>query len=134
MLRHGKAKRGKLQSKSTEMTQGVSGFRLRMNKRQSDVSRFFRHPLVLLIAGFILTGVLGSGYTYWRERRDRLTDLNAQQIESYKVATAHLGQSIYLLELRSYRLYDALTFQSPAQEVRDKNRGIRQRNPSEVGI
>ncbi|CBJ50853.1 hypothetical protein [Ralstonia solanacearum] len=76
--------------------------------------------------GFLFTGVLGGGYSNLREQKDREADLNAKQLETYRVATAHLIQSIYLLELRSYRLYDALTHAIPAQEVRDKNRDYEQ--------
>ena len=39
---------------------------------KSRVSRFFGHPVALLIIGFLLTGILGGGVTYfWNERASK---------------------------------------------------------------
>ncbi|WP_156437593.1 MULTISPECIES: hypothetical protein [Burkholderia] len=95
-------------------------------KRRSPLDRFFRHPAILLIIGFILTVVFGGIYSQWREHKDQRAELKARQLEIYRVGTEHLIQSIYLLEIRSYRLYDALTNTISTQEIRDKNREYEQ--------
>ncbi|WP_230461624.1 MULTISPECIES: hypothetical protein [Burkholderia cepacia complex] len=109
-----------------EMKNRTVGFRAKPANHRSFPDRFFRHPSVLLILGFLLTGVLGTMYSSWRERQDRTAELNVKEVEAHRLATARLVQSIYLLELRSYRLYDALTHTIPAEEVRDKNREYEQ--------
>jgi hypothetical protein len=75
----------------------------------SDVDQFLRHPAVLLLIGFVLSGVLGSWLTYAYQERERNREAAIQSmnelrgsfddfIVTYNEYTEKIGRLTVLLE------------------------------------
>jgi hypothetical protein len=83
---------------------------------------FLRHPLTLLIAGFLLTGVIGGGFSYWRESRDRSIQVlrNAAAEDTTAVIVVQRGFVEY--RLREQLLSRALDTKMPLSEIVTRKR------------
>ncbi|SEH42480.1 hypothetical protein SAMN05192544_1001425 [Paraburkholderia hospita] len=92
--------------------------RFRSQRPVGNLDAFFRHPFTLLIAGFLLTTVIGSYFAHFRDQRDTAETRRTVQAAYYQRTLEQFSRSISEWDARATLLYDAVFHDRPAEELR----------------
>jgi hypothetical protein len=117
-------------ARSNSLSDKDAARRLILRKSQTNKSpdatnktdRFFRHPFVLLVAGFILTAVIGGALTARREAHDRAAEELSRRLAQATEQVVLLEKAYAEFQLRALLLHRGINASLPGDETQDRKR------------
>jgi hypothetical protein len=85
--------------------------------RGRQVDAFFRHPMTLLVAGFLLTGVIGTLISNLKQRSDNAAAAYAAQAEHFRTSLDLYESNLSAWEVRASNIDAAIANQLPPDET-----------------
>jgi hypothetical protein len=95
----------------------IRNFTRSKNRRFTRVDAFFRHPMTLLLIGFVLTGVIGSGISYRKQTSDSAAAAYAARAEHFRSSLDLYESYLSSWEVRAVNLDDAVSNSLPSDEI-----------------
>jgi hypothetical protein len=90
-----------------------------------DVARLdsiTRHPMLVSLLTFLLTGVVGAGLTFWIGQQAKNIELARQQETARKSAVENLSRYIYERRTRAEMLASSIKRNAPMSEIQDRKK------------
>ncbi len=109
------ARRG---TKLTQRKLNILRFARFKNHRSTAVDSFFRHPITLLVLGFLLTGVVGSLISYEKQRGDEANASRAAIAEHFRISMDAYESNLTAWAVRAQTLDDSISNQLPTPEIK----------------
>jgi hypothetical protein len=108
--------------------------RITKRKRKSEgKAEFLRHPLTLLVLGFVLSGILGTIFSQWLSRQQKQIEEEASirqkelekarlDEEARKIAIQNLSRFIYERRARAEMLASSIRRNADIDETRERKK------------
>ncbi len=90
--------------------------------KRSTINEFLRHPLLLTVVTFALTGILGSSIAALIGQQTKDIELARQETVARKTAIQNLSRYIYERRVRAELLASSVRRSAPVDELRERKR------------
>ena len=103
--------------KLTQRKLNILRFVRSKSRRSTAVDSFSRHPITLLVVGFLLTGVIGSWISYIKQRGDEASASRAATAEHFRVSMDAYESNLGAWVVRARTLDDSISNQLSSLEI-----------------
>lgn len=83
---------------------------------------FLRHPMAIVLVSFLLSGLIGAGFSNWLSGQTKEAERARIQAESRKAAVQNLSRYVYERRARAEMLASAFRRHAPVDEIKDRKK------------